>query len=82
MTKIPPLDIFTHYESEQYELGTELTEEKVKAILNKNCFKSEDEEESSLTIYAFISMINHGEANIFHLAQFPFLHMWYSQRDI
>jgi len=43
MTKIPPLEIFTRFDTDSYELDQELTKDKLKAILNKNSFTGEIE---------------------------------------
>jgi len=82
MVKIPPIRMFMDNESDEYEFGSELTEETVINIVNKNSFRDEGEGGLCLTVYAFISMINHGEPNIVANAIPPYLHMWYACRDI
>ena len=35
-----------------------------------------------MTMYGFISMINHGKPNILHSTIPPYLNMWYASKDI
>ena len=81
---IPPMEIFVSNKYKQYEPIPDLSQERIDNIIKCNTFGNGYTRKASyITMFGFISMINHGKGqNVRNTYIEPCLNIMYADRDI